>query len=278
MSVNHRTRPIRVPVRFFLVLIYVHACAYAGSFMGQAHATENKPDCTGPAAVKSVTYKVDGQTVPSLQGKSGSTLEIAVEPTDQCKDTKFGLAVYSAPGPVWNPDVASKQQLASLARITEKTPTLKVKVPDCYFQLDFFTGSVLYNLGKEVYGSRLIASDNGGEKACGTAKPQVTTTTVAAKPSEVTTTTIPQTSAQRPTTTTVAVATPEQIETTGEVNADDSVQPVQFVTASQPTELAYTGARTTFFALLGAFRLCRLPVSAKRPRPRSGTAYDLPAS
>jgi hypothetical protein len=70
------------------------------------------------------------------------------------------------------------------------------------------------------------------------------TTQVAVKP-------VPTTS------TTVEVATPEQIETpleeVGTVPLDDSVQEIQTISATAPTQLAQTGAMTTRLALLGAF-------------------------
>jgi LPXTG-motif cell wall-anchored protein len=94
-----------------------------------------------------------------------------------------------------------------------------------------------------------------------TAKPKPTTTTVKAKPQAVTTTTVKhQTSAQRPTTTTVEVATPEQIET-------PLYDSTPIVKSSTPTELAHTGAMTTWLSLIGA-ALCGIGWVVLRLRNR----------
>jgi LPXTG-motif cell wall-anchored protein len=128
-------------------------------------------------------------------------------------------------------------------------------------RLSVFAGIVLFTLAFFAGTSWATESKPCKDKPTTTTteRPKSTTTTTAKpKPQSVTTTTVKhQTSQQRPTTKTVEVATPEQIETTGEVNADDSIQPVQLVSSSAPTELAQTGSQTTVLALMGA-ALCVL--------------------
>jgi hypothetical protein len=145
-------------------------------------------------------------------------------------------------------------------------------------RLSAFAGIVLFTLAFFAGTSWATESKPCKDKPASTTtteKPKPTTTTTAKpKPQAATTTTVKQTtttvarsedkakpvSLSKPTSTTekpVEVATPEQIETTGEVNADDSIQPVQLASASAPTELAHTGAMTTRLALLGA-ALCAI--------------------
>src|SRR5512133_2565600 len=120
-------------------------------------------------------------------------------------------------------------------------------------RLSVFAGIVVFTLAFSAGSSWATEAKPCKEHATTTttAKPKPTTTTTTAKARSQSQTIVHRPAAAT-TTTTVEVATPEQIETTGEINADDSIQPVQLASSTAPTELAHTGAHTTFLALLGA--------------------------
>jgi hypothetical protein len=96
-----------------------------------------------------------------------------------------------------------------------------------------------------------------------TAKPKATPTTTTVTPVRLN---VPKGHSVAPkpapsTTTTVEVAASEQIETTGEVNADDSLYDfpiqVEIVKSTTPTELAHTGIPVAPLALFAA-ALCAI--------------------
>jgi LPXTG-motif cell wall-anchored protein len=127
-----------------------------------------------------------------------------------------GVAIYGAPAPKFDLKTADQQTFEGvqiLAFEANKPQTVTVIVPNCYFQVDAFTGEVIVKLSPtNLYGSRLVSSVSGGSQPC--AKP--TTTTVMPHPVTTTTTVKPHLSA--PVTTTIQapeLITSEQLASTG---------------------------------------------------------------
>ena len=119
-----------------------------------------------------------------------------------------------------------------------------MKIPACYFQLDFVTGTVLNNLDTDtLYSHRLIAHVNGGTVSCSTNTPTtIAAPTTTAKPHTVTAKSAP-----------VAVTTTTTQPTgTDAIGSPDIAQPVVLRKAA-PTELAHTGAFLDKLVRLGSW-------------------------
>lgn len=132
--------------------------------------------CVGNSAFASKSFSVNGTQVSSLRGNvdSGDTIKVSFEVADHCDDVKIGLAAYKAPAAAWDPRTADQQQLTDHEVGTfdsdGKTHDLEVTAPECFYQVDLFTGEVLTKLtATENYSNpdrRLVDADNGGEKSC----------------------------------------------------------------------------------------------------------------
>jgi hypothetical protein len=151
------------------------------------------------------------------------------EPQDCQQD--LALIAYTAPGPKFDPATAHEQQVFDAKAVTNVGNgkfEWTVKIPACYFQLDFVYGTVLTNLDTDtLYSHRLIAHANGGSVSCSTNTPTtIAAPTTTAKPHTVTAKSAP-----------VAVTTT----TTQPIGSDAIGVPVAAEIA-QPKELAHTGA------------------------------------
>jgi hypothetical protein len=131
---------------------------------------------TGDGKAQSIVYKVDGQTVAALNGnvKSGSKVQVTFRVAGSSK-TRFSLVSYTAPAPGFSYETADQERvyMSDSRELTAgNTYTFTVRVPDCYFQVDFVKGCVIEQFGPEntnnFYGrqDRLIASANGGDHYC----------------------------------------------------------------------------------------------------------------
>lgn len=87
------------------------------------------------------------------------------------QNVQLTLVSYKAPTPQWDPDLVEQQVLFDYKTETfgPGTHTLTVKVPDCYFQVDFVRGEHRYPLTPENdyrVENGLIADKWGGDHAC----------------------------------------------------------------------------------------------------------------
>ena len=124
---------------------------------------------------------------------TGSTVNFTVPAG--CTQT-VSLASYSAPGPKFDMKTVDQQKLIDIATgtFTAGSNKMTVKLPPCFYQVDFVYGKPIMQLSKtNMYVGRLIATEAGG-KACAnvtaTTIPR-TTTTIAPVVQHVTTTTVP---------------------------------------------------------------------------------------
>ena len=141
--------------------------------------------CVGPNAISSVVYKVDGviaSSYPAVDAE-GKTVEVEFTLAAGCQDVQVGLAAYNSPSATWDPSAADKQVLKSQQSMVVSTGTtnsLMVTAPNCFYQVDFFTGAVLPTLSDTSnYGSggRLISAGHGGTSQCLEVTEEPTTTT-----------------------------------------------------------------------------------------------------
>lgn len=233
----------------------------AGAWIGQtteasAQTVDANPTlgaaatCVGSDAIDSVSYVVDGNPVSSLSAvQQGSTVQANFVVKAGCT-VDFGLAAYEAPQATWDPAKANLQELfvSKAGNFGPGAHSLEVTVPDCYYQVDFFTGAVLPQLSATVNYSaqgRLISFTNGGSEACveGT---ELTTTTIP------TTTTTGDVDSNEVTTTTAA----EVLDTTV-TTAPGDVAATEDTTTTAPAEvlaenLARTGTNAENLALFAA--------------------------
>jgi hypothetical protein len=132
--------------------------------------------CVGAEAVKSVSYKVNGDTVVDLIGKvtPDAAVTVEFELAENCGETKLGLASYNAAS-----GALIAQQTGTFD--TSTAHTLKVTTSLCAFEVHFFTGDLLQQIGgDESYLApipRLVATGNGGTKVCDVAPAAETSTT-----------------------------------------------------------------------------------------------------
>jgi hypothetical protein len=208
-----------------------------GLYAVPASAAESDA-CTGNNAITSVSYAVDSESVAALPGnvKPGSVIEVGVGLKPECSTTQIGLAAYMTTGNQWESDQADKQTLAH-SNFRKGSGHLRVIAPECFYQIDLFTGKLIGDLGQELYGARLIASDNGGTESCEPTNDggqvvthEQPTTTITTPPTTAVPVTVPEDDSIGQ-----FVETPEQIET--------PIEPVVLAEAETraPTELAYTG-------------------------------------
>lgn len=150
--------------------------------------------CAGSDAIESVVYTVNGNAVASLQGNvpADSTVAATFELKDGCENVKLGVAAYTAPDDHWDPAIADKQKLTAQQTgyfSAGIKGSLAIKVPACFFQLDFFTGDVLTSLSATTNYSmpvnNLIAAANGGSKLCDVAPLAETRPVITEVPAQV---------------------------------------------------------------------------------------------
>lgn len=209
--------------------------------------------CNGSEALTEAKYFVDGKQVDWLMGNvpAGSTVRVDFTLAKNCEDTKIGLAAYKAPSDTFTDATVDKQVLAaSDTKIVKagESASVEVKVNDCFFQVDFFTGEVLDKLTAtnrySVPVDRLISWDNGGTTECVTPPPPVvppvTPPPVTPPPVEPPVTPPVTPPVEPPVTPPVAppVTPPEVLN--------------EVVTPPAPEVLAYTGVNTVDLLMLGS--------------------------
>ena len=128
------------------------------------------------AAISNITYTINGTTtVTTLTGNVNEGDTVKVNFTVAAgKTVELSLVSYKAPAPYSDAQNISLQKLYQVATgtFTAGKHCLTVKVPDCYFQLDFVGGKAIDKFGpagsRILYGaqSRLISFVNGGTKLC----------------------------------------------------------------------------------------------------------------
>jgi hypothetical protein len=133
---------------------------------------------SGNQIVQQLTFATSKGTSSSLSGRVASpdTVVASFTVPSNCS-VPLSLVSYTAPGPSFDANTADKQT------VFDHTPdgaaygaghhSLTVKVPACYFQVDFVRGAIIDKFGpagsNNFYSpqGRLIAADNGGSTACG---------------------------------------------------------------------------------------------------------------
>lgn len=147
------------------------------------------PKCiVSSTAISNVKYYVDGKTYTPTPATYTSTLNQAVQQGKKLKIcftvakgtgiSTFTLASYKAPYATFVRSAAHLQELYDYETVDVGPEggdvCLEVKVPDCFFQVDFVKGCVIKRLGpadtdpNNFYGrqNRLIASGEGGTVSC----------------------------------------------------------------------------------------------------------------
>ena len=128
------------------------------------------------SALSNITFTINGtKTVSSLIGnvKEGDTVK-ANFTVAAGKTVTLSLVSYKATAPTSNFQNLQLQQLSDVqtGTFTAGKHCLTVKVPNCYFQVDFVGGKAIDKFGAAgsniLYGAqdRLISYDNGGTKSC----------------------------------------------------------------------------------------------------------------
>ena len=181
---------MRISTSFRLAVVPV---VISASVLGFAHSasatTASNTNCKASAGVNSIVYKVNGNVVGDLRGKvgQGASVSIDFKIASGCSSVPVNISAYQAPSAIWDPKVADKQVLVGSAIGTYsadgKVHTLNITAPNCYYQVDFGTGTPMANITGTYNQSSLgdlISADNGGTKACST-----TTTTVAVTPTTI---------------------------------------------------------------------------------------------
>jgi hypothetical protein len=126
-------------------------------------------------AISNITYTINGTTtVTTLAGvKEGDTVKVNFT-VAAGKTVELSLVSYKATAPFSNADNLQYQSIYQVATgvFGAGKHSLTVKVPKCYFQLDFVGGKAIDQFGPAgshiLYGSqsRIIAFVNGGTKSC----------------------------------------------------------------------------------------------------------------
>lgn len=129
------------------------------------------------SAMTAVSYTINGtRTVSSLAGQVAQGDTVTANFTVAAgKSVTLSLVSYKAPAPTSNAQNLQLQEASEVATGTFSagTHSLTVKVPDCYFQVDFVGGAPIDRFGPAgsniLYGvqGRLIGFANGGAAPCG---------------------------------------------------------------------------------------------------------------
>ena len=126
--------------------------------------------------ITNVSYLINGtKTVTTLAGnvKQGDTVKVTFT-VKAGKTAELTLVSYKAASPVVDESKFYLQKIYQVAtgKFSAGTHSLTVKVPDCYFQLDFIGGKAINQFGPVgsnlLYGKqgRLISFAVGGTKLC----------------------------------------------------------------------------------------------------------------
>jgi hypothetical protein len=147
-------------------------------FGSAGYATRSAEADTTPATTSSC-----GHNVASVGGFVFGNGEVSLQFTvaGGCADVSF--VSYTMPNAVYSAADASEQVLvdATSGTFQPGLSTISVKVPNCYFQIDFVYGAPITQLGPagtdNFYGSHgnLIVSESGGTTSCSAATTSTTT-------------------------------------------------------------------------------------------------------
>lgn len=161
---------------------YYKVVAAAGStYSGNNFDDAEKCDLS---KVTCVSYAINGcKPVSTLSGNThqGDTVKVTFTYTGSGPHD-FTLVSYTAPGSTFDASTAYLQLIYQESSITVNGPgtySLTVKIPNCYYQIDFVCGDAIDQLGPTDAGpdqsnifytpqSRLIGADNGGTQSCST--------------------------------------------------------------------------------------------------------------
>ena len=129
------------------------------------------------SSLTAVSYTINGtRTVSSLAGQVAEGDSVTAHVTVAAgRSVTLSLVSYEAPAPTSNAENLQLQEVFELATGTfgAGAHSLTVKVPDCYFQVDFVGGAAIDRFGPAgsniLYGvqGRLIGFANGGSAPCG---------------------------------------------------------------------------------------------------------------
>lgn len=158
-------------------------------------------NCVGAAAFTSVVYMVNGHVVSSLNNNvtEGSNVTVHFTLKSGCDNTQVGIAGYQALSNHGNTQPFSLQTLVVHDDGTfSGTNAVSVTVPNCFFQVDFYTGGAAQPGDNYSTTGRLVASAVGGATTC--ASVGTTTTTIRSRQT-TTTTALPSSNGSTTTTT-----------------------------------------------------------------------------
>ena len=139
------------------------------------HAFGHDDPCPkGDGKATNIIYRVNGAIVPQLKGYVKPNSEVSVTFTVVgTTATYFSLASYKTPDTMFSMAYVGFQEVYTQAtrRCLPGTYTLKVRVPDCFFEVVFVKGCVIEHLDADCemtyqHQDRLIASAEGGTHRC----------------------------------------------------------------------------------------------------------------
>jgi hypothetical protein len=152
-----------------------------GTFGGNVFANYVKD--FDASAVTGITYSINGGApVLTMDGNVHAGDTVTVNFTVAAgKTVTVSLVSYEAPAPFSSAENLQDQELfqSDTGTFTGGTHSLTVKVPDCYFQLDFVGGLPIDPFGPAgsdilySHQGRRIAFVNGGDEPCGCDQPPV---------------------------------------------------------------------------------------------------------
>ena len=153
--------------------IAVNVTKKNGTYAGNVFA--NYVKSFNAAALTGVSYTINGtRTVTTLTGNVQPGDTVKVNFTVAKGQVTVSLVSYKATAPIFTATNVSDQRVHDLATGTfcAGSHSLTVRVPDCYFQVDFVGGRAIDKFGPAgsniLYSTqgRLISWANGGTRSC----------------------------------------------------------------------------------------------------------------
>ncbi|HEX8516496.1 MAG TPA: T9SS type A sorting domain-containing protein [Bacteroidia bacterium] len=157
---------------------YITRCAVSLLVLCALHTAgmAQGPSCSayGDGDAVNIQYTVNGSPVSDLNGvSSGDIVTVCFDLSAGSSPTIFTLVSYKAPANTFSAVDADLQTVFDMdSETVTGSGCLTVRVPSCYFQLDFVRGCAIMQLGPEntnnFYGpqARLIVGLNGGTGTC----------------------------------------------------------------------------------------------------------------